>query len=101
MILPNFQGGDIPFQMLQSAWGGILNPFLSNPTLQNLILKNVSLVTGANVINHKLQRKLQGWSIVRQRSAATLYDNQDTNQTPDLTLVLVSSANVSIDLVVF
>lgn len=100
-MLPQFQDNDRVFQMMQNTWATQLNPLLANPSLQTLILENISLVTGSNVINHKLGRKLQGWRIVRQRSAASVYDNQDTNQSPQLTLVLVSSANVSVNLEVF
>lgn len=100
-MLTQFQSGDRVFQMMQNSWASDLNPLLANPALQSIILKNVSLVTGSNVINHLLQRNLQGWKIVRQRAAASIYDNQDTNQASQLTLVLVSSANVSVDLEVF
>lgn len=90
---------DLP--KMQTTWAQQLDPIISNPTVNNLVLKNVSLVTGVNVINHLLGRTLQGWSTSRIRAAATLYDQQDTNQTPTLTLVLVASAPVVIDLVVF
>lgn len=84
-----------------NKWASILNPIVSNPANNSLILKNQSLTTGANVINHKLGRILQGWIIVRQRALASVYDTQDTNQMPQLTLNLVSSANVTVDIEVF
>lgn len=87
--------------MMQTEWAQQLDPIIANPTVDNLILKNVSLVTGTNVINHKLGRTLQGWNPVRVRANATIYDQQDTNQTPQLTLILVASAPVVVDLVVF
>lgn len=99
--LPQFQGGDQTFQLMQNSWGAILNPLLLNPTLQSVLLKNVSLINGMTTVNHKLGRKLQGWKIVRQRAAASVYDAQDANQMPDLTLVLISNAAVVIDLECF
>lgn len=78
-----------------------MNPVLALPQTNSSILSNVQLKVGSNVINHGLGRTLQGWSLVRQRAAASIYDNQDNNQTPALTLVLVSSAAVSVDLEVF
>lgn len=90
---------DLP--QMQTKWATQLDPIISNPTVNNLILKNIHLSTGSNVINHKLGRVLQGWKPVRVRASATFYDTQDSNQTPQLTLVLVSSANVTIDLEVF
>ena len=87
--------------MMQVKWASILNPLLGNPANNASILKNVSLKTGSNTVNTLLGRPLQGWSIVRQRSAASIYDNQDSNQSPELTLILVSSADVSVDIMVF
>lgn len=87
--------------MMQTQWATQLNPIISNPTINNLILKSVTLKTGTNVINHKLGRILQGWKSTRIRGPASLYDQQDTNQTPQLTLVLVSNADVVIDIEVF
>lgn len=99
--LPVFHTDDKDLVMLQNNWTRTLNPLIANPLNQGSILKNVALTTGTNVVNHLLGQKLQGWQIVRQRAAAAIYDNQDTNQSPQLTLVLVSSANVSVDLMVF
>lgn len=87
--------------LLQTKWAAILNPLLGNPSLDSLILENVSLNNGTNVINHTLGRKLQGWRIIRIGGAATIYDQQDSNQTPSLTLVLVSNAAVVVSLEVF
>lgn len=102
MALPQFQNDDKDLQLLQNAWATQLNPLLANPALKSLVLKGVSLASGSNTINHLLGRKLQGWSIVRQRGvAASVYDNQDSNQLPQLTLVLVSSAPVNVDILVF
>lgn len=92
----------LSLDMMQVQWAQQLNPLIANPTTNNLILKNVSLAVGTNVINHRLARPLQGWNPTRMRAtAANIYDLQDTNLTPQLTLILVSDANVVVDLVVF
>lgn len=91
----------LPWDRAQTQWAQELNPIIANPTNNSIILKNVALVAGTNVINHLLSRNLQGWNPTRIRAAATIYDLQDANQTPQLTLVLVSSANVVVDLEVF
>jgi len=91
----------LSWEEAQTKWASQLNVLLKNPTLQSSVLKNVELVIGTNVINHKLGRVLQGWSLSRKRGPANIYDTQDSNQTPQLTLVLVSDAVVSIDLTVF
>lgn len=101
MALPIYKDTSQTFMLLQTNWKSQLDPILSNPTIQNLILKNVLLINGTTVINHLLGHKLRGWKIVRQRAAASIYDNQDSNQTPQLTLILISDAAVSVDLEVF
>jgi hypothetical protein len=99
--LPQFQDDNQSFQMMQNRWASILNPLLINPSLQNIILKNVVLAIGSNTVNHLLQRKLQGWRLIRQRALANIYDTQDSNQKPELTLILVSDAVVTVDIEVF
>lgn len=91
----------LTLQDTQVKWAAIIDPIVANPANNSLILQNIALVTGANVINHNLGQPLQGWSIVRQRAAASIYDTQDTNQMPQLTLNLMSSAPVTVDLRVF
>ena len=89
------------WDIAQDRWASILNPLIKNPSNNKSILKNIKLIAGTNVINHGLGAPLQGWNPTRIRASATFYDLQDANQMPDLTLVLVSSANVVIDLEVF
>lgn len=91
----------LPYDLHQPQWASIIDPIISNPANNSSILQSVSLVTGSNVVNHKLGRKLQGWTIIRQRAAASIYDTQDSNQMPQLTLQLVASAPVVVDLEVF
>lgn len=101
MGLPLFQTAMRELSMLQTRWKSTIDPILDSAPNNCLVLKSVALVTGANVVNHKLGRNLQGWKLVRQRSAGSVYDTQDANQTPDLTLQLVSSANMVVDIEVF
>lgn len=91
----------IDLDMMQTTWASELEPMLARPANNSIILKNVELTTGTNVINHRLGKKLSGWNPTRLRSAATLHDLQDSNQTPALTLVLVASADVIADIEVF
>ncbi len=91
----------LPLAQMQTKWAAAIDPILRNPSNNSIILKNVALATGTNVINHLLQAPLAGWKTTRVRAAATIYDLQDTNPTPSLTLLLVSSAPVTVDLEVF
>lgn len=86
---------------LQSNILSYLNTLGQNALLSGAILQKQSLISGSNTINHKLNRPLQGWFIIRQRSGAAIYDDQDNNTTPNRTLILISSADVVVDIFVF
>lgn len=92
----------LTWDLAQTQWAQQINPVLANPLSSTLILKNVSLVPGLNSVNHLLGQNLQGWFIVRMRgNFSQIYDTQDQNQIPNLTLQLNSSVAVIIDLAVF
>lgn len=97
MALPK----QLPLERMQSIWKEQIDPLIANPLNNGNILKSISLSSGTNVINHKLGRNLQGWYTTRVRAEVSLYDQQDTNQTPQLTLILIASAPAIIDLAVF
>ena len=101
MSLPIQHTQDQDLMLMQTKWAASINPVINQPWNSGVLLKSIALVSGSNTINHKLGRILQGWVIVRQRSAATVYDTQDTNTMPALTLKLTASANVTVDLLVF
>jgi hypothetical protein len=101
MKLPMFQSADQAFQLLQQKWASIINPLLENPSLQSNILSNVKLINGTNTINHLLGRKLQGYRVILKSADSNIHDNQLTNQTPDKTLILISSAVATVSLEVF
>lgn len=101
MVLPQFNSDSKDLAMLQNTWASQLDPIIGLPIVKGLILPSVSLVSGTNEVNHRLGRKLQGWWIVRQRAAASIYDQQDSEMNPSLMLKLISTANVLVDLFVF
>lgn len=85
---------------MQTTWAKALDPVISNALVQGQLLKNVPLVIGTNVINHGLQRNLQGWFLVSPRGSAVVYmAAQQSNGT--LSLTLVASAAITTDLWVF
>jgi len=86
---------------MQNQWASILNPLLTSPLVNGLLLTDISLKAGTTSINHKLGRNLIGWFIVGINGAAEVYDKQASNQTPQLTLQLVSNAAVTVNLYVF
>lgn len=95
------QTDDRNINQLQQYFKKVLNPISNNPVIQGLILSKVSLKSGSNTINHTLNRNLVGWFLVRQRGAGSVYDLQDTNTSPSVTLVLNASQAVVVDIYVF
>lgn len=105
MSLPQFQATidtiERVFNQMQTVWGQAINPVINRAQNNSTIIPNLTLATGDNVIPHTLNRTLVGWSVVRQRSAATFYDKQESNSRPNVNLILNASAAVVIDLEVF
>ena len=101
MSLPQFQSNDRNLQMLQNQWASQLDPVLINPLVNGRLIQGQVLTSGVNTINHKLGRKLVGWIVVRNNSNVTFYDSQDSNQMPELTLVLNASGATTVSLWVF
>lgn len=101
MKLPIYQTDDKNLTLLQTNWSTAINPVLSLPINQGQVLKNVSLAAGVTNVNHLLSRKLQGWFLVRLRGQAVVWDSQDSNSMPDVTLILNSTNVVSVDIFVF
>ena len=91
----------LSLDQMQSTWSTILSQTLTCPLIRGNLLSDVALVSGSNIINHKLNRKLTGWILVRIGAAAVIYDTQDTNQMPDKTLSLVSDADATVSIWVF
>lgn len=88
----------LPMDQMQSRWKSILDPFLKNPVNSSNILSDISLNNGVTVINHLLDRKMQGWSLVDIQGAALIYRSQPFN---DKTLTLTSDAAVVVSIEVF
>jgi hypothetical protein len=92
-----FQTQNKDMLLLQTSWSASLNPVLKNP-IANGILIETPLISGSNIINHRLGRKPQGYIVVDQDASATFFRSAPFNE---LTLALNSSANVDVSLYVF
>jgi len=91
----------LPLDMMQTSWAQQLNPIIACPLLNGRLMTDIALVNGVTVVNHKLGRKLVGWQLTGINGPAVIYDNQATNQIPELTLSLTSNAAVTVSLWVF
>lgn len=93
---------DRVINQLQQNLTNKINAITVNPLLNGQLLEGQTLSSGNNIINHGLGRALLGWFLTRVGAAASVYDKQATNSTPNLTLVLNSSVgNLAVDIYVF
>lgn len=69
-------------------------PALNTETLTGVVLDSAS----TTIVSHKLGRRLTGWKVVRLRADSRVWDDQDSNPSPDRTLWLKCSADVTVDL---
>lgn len=91
----------LPWDLANPRWASILNPIIENPVANGILMKNLAIKSGLNVINHGLGEKLQGYIVVMNSAAVIFYDSQSTNSTPSLTLNLIASGATTISLYVF
>lgn len=100
MNLPIFYTDSKDLSMLQTKWASAINPILANPANQAYILKDVKLQPGVNTINHLQDHPLNGYVIVgMQGGFSQIYDVPSSM--PSKTLVLNSSAAVTVRIMVF
>jgi hypothetical protein len=99
--LRRVQTPDREINQLQSNVAEILEPLSSNALSSGYVLSSVVLAVGDNAVNHKLNRTLIGWFIVRKRGTSVIYDKQDANTQKNVTLVLNSSLAETVDIYVF
>jgi hypothetical protein len=103
-MIPKFtkvQTQDRELNQVQQNLVRSLTPLLSLSLLNGVILSGIVLASGDNTVSHTLGRTLTGWFLVRKRGTAVIYDKQDTNSLPELTLVLNASAGETVDIYVF
>lgn len=98
MQLPKILNQDSVMQLMQTKWKSILDPLIAQPLNSSNILLNVALSTGDNVVNHLLDRKMQGWFLTDINAASTVYRNAPLN---NQTLTLNSSADCVVNILVF
>ena len=88
----------LPWELANPAWAAALNPVVASPLNQIQIIKNYSLGSGSNVINHMLGRMMVGWFLIDPQGSAIVYRSAPLN---NLTLTLTSSAAIISSIGVF
>lgn len=84
--------------LMQAKWKSILDPVLAKAFLSGQILSSIKIVSGSNVINHRLGRQMQGWILSDIDSNVQVFRSAPFN---DLTLTLTSNGSAVLNLLVF
>lgn len=98
MGLPIQKTPDKDLTIIQTRWSALLNPILANLLVEGSLLTDIPLVNGVNTFNHYLGKQMNGWIIVDQNAAVSIYRSQPFNNE---NLTLTSSGAVTISLWVF
>lgn len=89
-------------QKLQDAIQTLLGKFDFIDFLDGGRLEKIAITSGTlKKVEHKLNRNLRGWILLRNRANSVIWDTQDSNPNPNKTLYLNASATSTIDIWVF
>ena len=88
MKLPLFQSKDQVMMLLQTRWKSLIDPVLVLKILNGGFV-TTGVAAGVNTIPHNLGRLQQGWIIVDNVAATTIYRTGPFNTT---NLILTASA---------
>lgn len=84
---------------IQDAIGEVLNLIVKKPLVDGELVKEVDLLSGSdNYVNHRLNRPITGWVIVRKDSNANIYESATANALPSKHIILVTTANSTVDI---
>lgn len=101
-MIPSFRTtktSDRDLDKVQDSLSRIFNSIQTKEILDGRLIQDVSIVSGANEINHGLGKPIRGWIVVRKNANQTVYDS--VSSTPDSTFILNASGTVTISLWVF
>lgn len=104
-MIPPFRKGKMPervLQDLQDAVSAVLDPLVRLVALiHGRLIANVALSTTPVNVEHKLDRPLVGWIVVRKNADARIWEDQATTVDGSKFLRLDASAAVTVTLWVF
>lgn len=99
--LPYTQTDDRQFNQYQISLAQSLAPIITGPLAKTQLIKGTAILSTGTTIYHSLGYALTGWIITRKYGSGDVWDVQNTNTKPAESLLLVSSGNVTVDILVF
>lgn len=96
-----FQTKDVELNRVYQNVSKFAQQFVGNPLLEGLVIKDLTVLSASGLtVSHGLGRDIQGWVVIRKGAQADVWEASN-QPTASKTLVLESSANVTISLYVF
>ena len=95
------KNGDI--QSLDNNVGDVFDSIIDNPLLNNpTIVENLVFTSGVDlVVNHKLNRRVKGYIVIKANAAAKLYTSSTTLINPTAQIILKTDATVTLSILFF
>ncbi len=89
----------LDWELANPLWAAALNPVINNPIVLGHQISNIVMASGVPVvINHGLDRMMQGWYLVDNNANCIVWRTQNLNTK---TLTIESSADTTIALWVY
>lgn len=97
-----FSTSDRDVMALQANMRDFANDVTALNLLNYVLIRDINLVTGQiNKVNHKLNRPIVGYFIVRKNAAADVWDSQEQNDLNKSTLDLNTTADCKVSIIIF
>jgi hypothetical protein len=86
-------------QRLLAIFNSIIkNPLLNSPT----IVKSILLTSGVDtLVNHGLNRVVTGWIVIDKNGSGDVYQSTTTNTIPNASIILKSTATITVSILFF
>jgi hypothetical protein len=97
--IPLLQIGDFKLDQMQKNIINPINDLFKIPFLDGVLLQDVTIKSGANTINHKLNRNYLGFIVTKQNADTNFWITDDSDK--NLFLKLNASSDCLIDVWVF
>ena len=98
--LKKIKAEDRVLNQVQDSVAQALKPLLNMAIADGRLIENIEITSGtASIVEHKLDRTIRGWIVVRKNANSNIWES--TSSIPDKTLILNASATVTVSLWVF
>lgn len=85
-------------RQVQDSLGLVLDQVIRREILDGVLIENISLVTGSNIIDHTLDRAPKGFIIVARNANEQVWNGTSTKIVPKRNIDLESSGAVTVSL---